>query len=408
MQFASIGIRYTDAKLPVRDKTSFTDAMKLVFFQKAEAVGVDQCMVLSTCNRSEAYYFYTDERQKTQIRRIYMEMFPDVDTGMYLKETDGGKAMEYLFSVAAGLESMVPGEDQILGQVKEAIDYARTMGYTGKELNRIVRDAVTCAKQIKTELSISAQPLSVSYVGIRMLEESCGIFAKRVLVIGSGKMAALAIKYVSEYKAARIIACSRTYSHAWELCMGFPEMDIISYENRYQAMASCDIVISATASPHFVVRREEFCPQKPVVFLDLAAPRDIDTAFADDPLVKLIDLDALQETVSKNYMERKRLAKKGRERILKALAETQMWLLQSRMDSTIESLQLRCGAIAEDSFMYLDRKMQLGAREKKLLKKVLNASLQRLLREPIRELKRLDTEEEQETYKQMVRQLFQI
>ena len=122
MQFASIGIRYTDAKLPVRDKTSFTDAMKLVFFQKAEAVGVDQCMVLSTCNRSEAYYFYTDERQKTQIRRIYMEMFPDVDTGMYLKETDGGKAMEYLFSVAAGLESMVPGEDQILGQGKEAVD----------------------------------------------------------------------------------------------------------------------------------------------------------------------------------------------------------------------------------------------------------------------------------------------
>ena len=93
---------------------------------------------------------------------------------------------------------------------------------------------------------------------------------------------------------------------------------------------------------------------------------------------------------------------------MKALAETQMWLLQSRMDSTIESLQLRCGAIAEDSFMYLDRKMQLGAREKKLLKKVLNASLQRLLREPIRELKRLDTEEEQEAYKQMVRQLFQI
>lgn len=139
MQFACIGIRYTEAKLSVRDKISFTDAMKLAFFGRAEAAGVDQCMVLSTCNRSEAYYFYTDEGQKAQMRRIYMEMFPEADTGRYLNETDGEKAIAYLFAVAAGLESMVPGEDQILGQVKEALDYARTMGYAGKELNRTVR-----------------------------------------------------------------------------------------------------------------------------------------------------------------------------------------------------------------------------------------------------------------------------
>lgn len=408
MQFACIGIRYTEAKLSVRDKISFTDAMKLAFFDRAEAAGVDQCMVLSTCNRSEAYYFYTDEGQKAQMRRIYMEMFPEADTGRYLNETDGEKAIAYLFAVAAGLESMVPGEDQILGQVKEALDYARTMGYAGKELNRTVRDAVTCAKRIKTELNISAQPLSAGYVGIRMLQEYCGIAGKRALVIGSGKTAALAVKYVSEYGAAQIVACSRTRSHAARLCMEVPETEIVSYESRYTAMADCDIVISATASPHFVVRREEFCPQKPIAFLDLAAPRDIDPAYADDPLVHLIDLDILQETVSRNYRERRRLAEQGRGRIAADVRETAAWLMQSRMDSTIESLQQRCGAIAEDSFAYLDRKMQLGAREQKLLKKVLNASLQRLMREPIRELKRLDTEEEQEAYKQMVRQLFQI
>ena len=99
---------------------------------------------------------------------------------------------------------------------------------------------------------------------------------------------------------------------------------------------------------------------------------------------------------------------KSRELVEKELQETSLWLLQSRMDPAIESLQQRCGAIVEDSFAYLDRKMELGPREKKLVKKVLNASLQRLLREPIRELKRLDTKEEQEEYKRLITQLFQL
>ena len=142
--------------------------------------------------------------------------------------------------------------------------------------------------------------------------------------------------------------------------------------------------------------------------LDLAAPRDVDTAFAEEPQVTLINLDTLQEIAASHQREREALAEKSREMIREALQETMGWLLQSRMDSAIESLQQRCGEIVEDSYTYLNRKMELGEREKKLLKKVLNASLQRLLREPIRELKRLDTEEEQEEYQRLIRQLFQI
>lgn len=122
----------------------------------------------------------------------------------------------------------------------------------------------------------------------------------------------------------------------------------------------------------------------------------------------LVNLDTLQEIAENNRKEREQLVEKSRDMIQKSLHETALWLLQSRMDPAIGSLQQRCSAIAEDSFQYLDRKMELGPREKKLVKKVLNASLQRLLREPIRELKRLDTEEEQEEYGRLIRQLFQI
>ncbi len=408
MQFGFLGINYKNAALDIRDGLSFTNDRKLKFYQQAEAAGVTQCMVLSTCNRSEVYYLYEEESQRTQIHSIYQAMFPDIDVSAYLLYFTGKEAVAYLFRVAAGLESLVLGEDQILGQVKEALDESRTMGYSGKELNRIVRDAVTCAKKVKTEYKISEKPLSVSYIGIKMLENFCGISGKRILVIGSGKTAALALQYIYEYPNVSVISCSRTYAHAKRLREAFQDLTVIPYEKRYRIINDCDVVVSATSSPHLVIRYQEFTPKKPIVFLDLAAPRDIDISYAKEPLVHLINLDTLLAAARENQNERERLVKESSKLMEERLQETLLWLHQSHMDATIESLQQRCNAIVEDGYAYLNRKMDLGKREQKLLKKVLHASLQRLLREPILELKQLESEEEQEEYKRLVRQLFQI
>ncbi|MCI9136312.1 MAG: glutamyl-tRNA reductase [Lachnospiraceae bacterium] len=408
MEFGVVGINYKKAQLDIRDKTSFTDGMKEDFFHKAASVGVEQVMILSTCNRSEVYYFYEQEEQQAQIQKAYEEMFSDISLKNYLIMLSGKEAMAYLFRIAAGMESLVLGEDQILGQVKEALECSVTMGHSGKEMNKAVRDAVTCAKKIQTKLKISEKPLSVSYIGIQRLNESCEITGKKILVIGSGKTAALALKYIFEYQTSSVTACSRNYAHAKALREEFPEIQIISYEERYEAMKECDIVISATSSPHLVVRRDCFTPVRPLCFLDLAAPRDIDMAFAEDALVDLINLDELQKIVKENEKERKNLVKEGGRLVEEELQETMNWFLSSRMDATIESLQQRCNTIVEDSYGYLNRKMELSQREQKLLKKVLNASLQRLLREPIQELKHLDTKDEQEEFKKLVEQLFQI
>lgn len=408
MEFGVVGINYKKAQLNIRDKTSFTDAMKLDFFQKAADAGVEQVMVLSTCNRSEVYYFYEQENQQAQVREIYEEAFADISLTEYLIAITGRDAIAYLFRVAAGLESLVLGENQILGQVKEALEYSVTMGHSGKELNKVVRDAVTCAKRIQTKLKISEKPLSVSYIGIQRLNEICGIQGKKILVIGSGKTATLALKYIFEYQAGCVTACSRHYAHAKLLREEFPKLQLISYEERYEVMKECDIVISATASPHLVVKRESFSPSGPIVFLDLAAPRDIDVSFAQEPSVDLINLDELQKIAKENEEERKVLVKEGGKLIEEDLQETIDWLLSSRIDPTIASLQQRCSEIVEDSFGYLNRKMELSGREQNLLRKVLKASLQRLLREPIRELKHLNTKDEQEEFKKLVEQLFQI
>ena len=408
MQFAFLGISYQNTELEVREKAAFTDQKMMDFFHEAEQAGVRQCMILSTCNRSEVFYFWKEEEQKGQMIQIYKNMFPEAELEAYIRQNQGEEAVFYLFRVAAGLESMVAGEDQILGQVKHALEFSRMMGACGKELDKVVRDAVTCAKKIKSELKISEKPLSVGYIGIQRLNEACPIKGKKVLVIGSGNTAALALKYLREYKAGEIFVCSRTYAHAGKLQEQIKDLRIVPYQERYQVMRECDIVVSATSAPHLVVRRSEFRPEKPVVFLDFAAPRDIDPDYETCPAAVLIHLDTLREISRHNQEERMRLLKDSEQWIAEAGNETMHWLQVSRMDPTIRSLQERCREIAEDSYTYLSRKMDLSGREKRLLQKVLNASLQRLIKEPVQHLKHLEDQKEQDAYKEIVHQLFQF
>lgn len=408
MEFGYIGINYKNADQDIRDCVAFTDNQKIDFLQKVQEAGIDQCMVLSTCNRSEVYFFAPDECDQAveKVRALYQKAFAGADITAYLESRSGEEAFSYLFRVAAGLESMVLGEDQILGQVREAFELSKTVGCTGKEMNKVVRDAVTCAKKIKTELRISENPLSVSYVGIRQLKDAFGIEGRRALVVGSGKTAALALRYLYEYGAAKVTACSRSFAHAKELLAEFPELLIVPYEKRYEVMRDCDIVVSATASPHHVIRRAQTDLSHSMAFLDLASPRDIETSIGEEAL--LLNLDSLNRIVECNRRQREELVQRGQAMIDEALLETMEWLGSTGVDATIESLQQRCEEIVADSYGYLNRKLDLNAREQKILRKILNASLHRLLREPILELKQTRSREQQEEYQRVIRELFQI
>lgn len=410
MQFGFLGIDYKNADLTIRDAISFTDQKKMEFFHRAEEIGIDQVMILSTCNRSEVYYFYEEGTQIVEMEKVYRDSFENVSISEYIRHLEGDDAITYLFRVSAGLESMVLGEDQILGQVKDALDFSRTMGYSKKELNKVVRDAITCAKKVKTRFKMSEQPISVGYIGICELDRQCKIKGKKVLVIGSGDTAVLALRYLCEYEAGDIYLCSRSLAHAGNVKEQFPQIKIISYEERYEIMKFCDIVVSATSAPHMVVKEASFMQDydHEVTFLDLATPRDIDPNLAKQPGIHLINLDTINEISKANRQKREELCKQSQKMIDEETKETVNWLFHEPMEETIKSLQEKCQEIVEDSYSYLSRKMDLETREEKLLKKVLNASLQRLIKEPIQELKQLETRQEQDRYKEMVEQLFQI
>lgn len=399
--FASIGINFSSAPIAVRDRVNFTDSGKIEFMQRAGEKTSCQMMILSTCNRCEIFYCC---HEHAQIEKLFLEYFGE-EIKCYCRSFYGKDAMAYLYRVAAGLESMVLGEDQILAQVRESWELSRAVGFSGRELNRIVLDAITCAKKIKTEFRISEVPLSVSYIGVKLLDEKLPIRGKNILVIGSGKTAALALRYLAEYEDVCITACSRNYSHAEALRSEFPNIKIVPFAERYEAMEQADIVLSATSAPHLVVKAEHIALNREMFFLDLASPRDIDPKIGTMSGMTLIDLDSLQEISQANMEKRRELSAACGSIVDAAVDETDKWLRSGVAHETISSLQELCREISDESYAYLDRKMELSSHDKKLLKKVLSASLLRLVREPIREINSSETHKQQE-YSRVIAELF--
>ena len=438
MRFGYCGVNYRKANQDIRDKISFTDSKKEEMFGLLHERGIYQSMILSTCNRSEVFYFYEKDSQKNIgadcFKLLFSRELPEKKAGlcssvnkaqnniykhcannildMYIEQGFEKEAIEYLFRVTAGLESMVLGEDQILGQVREAMEFSRTMGYSKKEMNRVVTDAIACAKKIKTLYKISEIPLSVGYVGVKELNGQCSIRGKKVLLIGSGQTAGLALKYICEYQPLSVTVCSRTREGAKRLTEGnltdgAVNIQIRDLSERYNIAGQSDIVVSATSSPHLIIEAEKCNINKKIYMLDLAAPRDIDVNLKDNSLCTLINIDMIGEVVERNKSERKELSEKAASVIEGCAEETFKWLRLTSVDGTIESLQKRCEDIVNDSFSYINRKLSLSEHEQMVIERTLKASLKRLLREPIVELKSLE-EEEQELYKRTVEKLFHI
>lgn len=320
-----VGISHAHARSDVRDVVTFSPDAARAFREHLATAGVGQSLVLSTCNRCEVF-IWGDAAAAETCRRLFLAAFPTAPLTDVLEERRGTEALTYLFRVAAGLESMVLGEYQILGQVKDAHADSLATGHAARELDRILRDVVTCAKRVKTELDIGAVPPSVCRSGMEHVNRLCGIAGKRVFVIGSGRTGTMAAKFAKRCGAASIAVCNRSAERTRKLVEEVGA-HVVDYAARYAVIAESDIVVSATASPHVVVRADLLGRlSHPVVFLDLASPRDVDPAVADDPFVTLVSIDTIGELATGDRLERERLVVRGMEIISSAVAETTAWL----------------------------------------------------------------------------------
>lgn len=408
MRFAMIGISYKNTTMDIREQVVFTDTKKMEMYVTLAQLNIRESVIISTCNRSEIYFLYDDEQQIQLVKKSFIAFFPQVEIEAYLFVKTGKAALSYLFEVCNGLHSLVLGEDQILGQVVKSEEFSRVNGSSKKIMNRIFRDAITCAKKAKTQFRISEHPLSLSYIGIQELEKQCGTQGKTVLVLGSGKMSVLAMNYLFEKQAKHVYNANRSVENAKMLLEQFPQLEVVPFVDRYAYISECDIIISATASPHIILKQEDM-PKlyKQLYVLDLAAPRDIDTKIQESKYVQLFDMDHLQKSASLNNQKRIEKVKDIEKMIEQDVSLCEQWIKSTRVDTTIQTLQERINEVSADAYELLENKLSLSDHEKYILKKTLQTSMQRLMRDPIITLKEADTNK-QEAYHEAMKDLFHL
>ena len=413
MNIGVVGVNHNLAPINVREAVSFTDTKKIEAINILLDREIDEIVILSTCNRSEIYISGEKIQQKVdEVANFYKDYFGVKDIEQYLFKKTNLEAIQHLFDVTAGLDSLVVGEDQILGQVKDAHEFCMKLGATKKVFNKLFRDAVTTSKEIKTITKISQQPLSISYIGVKLLKEKMGTLeGKNALIVGLGKMNLLTLNHLEEENVKNIYIANRNIEKTKEIENKFDNIIPIEYSDRHKIIQekSIDIVISATSSPHLVIKYDDMPKlDKKIYIMDIALPRDIDTKLKELNYVELYDIDDLKEIHDKNDIKRNELAQKAQEIIKIKIDEFTEWLDLTFIDPTIQSLNSKCIEIKEDTLEYIFRKIDLNQREQKIIDKMLGSALKRVIREPIINLKQVKNKGQREEYIKVIEDLFEI
>lgn len=324
-----LSVSHKVAPLEIRSYFAFDEEVQMqIMLRLKEQENIRETVIIATCNRTEVYVYSMDDSDEREVfawmRSVILEeagASQIENIGDYIRLYQGEGAVHHIFRVAAGLDSMVIGEDQILGQVKRAHEYAHMHHLCGSYLNTLFRMAVTSAKKVKTDTDLSKTSVSTAGLALKAAEHELGsLKGKKLMVIGAtGKIGGIVLKNASSMDGVELYVTMRTHSLA-EVSGCHRKYQVIPYEERYQAADEMDVIVSATASPHYTLTRQRIqkalATQKKRVFVDLAVPMDIEESIGELP-----------QTVYYNIEDFKHLAKKNNEK-KKAEAEAAGLILE--------------------------------------------------------------------------------
>lgn len=404
MKFGVIGISHLEASIEKREAASFRDTQKLQLYDQLLELQIQQAMIVTTCNRSELYVIYEQEEQLRSCISAFVQLSERLRAeDLFVKKEK--EALCHLFEVCGGYHSMIPGEDQIVGQMKQAYEFAQGAGACGKELHRLMQKCFACIKQIKRTYHISEISTSVGYLAYQYLRAHRTLANTEVMLIGSGEMAQLMCTYL-HHQVKQLYVCSRQEAHAKALSKQGIPITVVSFEQRYEVAQRCDVILSATSSPHVILTKAQYPRHtKKQILIDLASPRDIEETL-QSPNRTLLNLDDLQGMVDEHAKIRKARMDKAYPILLGTVEEVNREFQREVLDHAICSLQTRSMIQAEHTFALLRRKLHLAPHEERILQKVLEASFLRMVKEPILTLKQLEISD-QVAYAKMVETLFE-
>jgi glutamyl-tRNA reductase len=396
MKIIVIGTNHKLASVCFREHISFSpDSLPRALNELIKREGVHEAIILSTCNRIEIYAI-TDE-SKENIPLDFLATYHGVDSRLLSERAycfEGLEAIKHLFLVTSSLDSMVVGETQISGQVKNAFEAALKADSSGEVLNKLFAKAASVQKRIRTETTIGEGTVSVSYAAVQLAKRVLGpIEDKKVLIVGAGEMAELAVQNIVARGASEVMVLNRTRERAVDLAKRFHGIPM-GLEEKLHALSEADIVISSTGASNYVIKRNELNDlvkkrhNRPLLLIDIAVPRDIEPDVNCLENVCLFNIDDLQEVVKDNLMKRKGEAEKAERIIAEEVGKCHSWLQALQVNPTIKLLREKADKIrTAELYRFLKKHKNLSEDQKSAVDHLTKALVNKLLQQPTLTLK---------------------
>ncbi|MCV9950888.1 glutamyl-tRNA reductase [Paenibacillus sp. BT-177] len=400
MHIVVVGLNYRTAPVEVRERFTFAEqdlpeALEQLKLTKSVLEGV----VVATCNRTEIYVVVDRLHMCGYFIRSFMEQWFGIPRDQFTQHLyiyEDEQAIRHLFRVTCGLDSMVIGETQILGQVKNAFLQAQSQKITATWFNMLFKQAVTLGKRAHSETSIGESAVSVSYAAVELGKRIFGMFTdKKVLILGAGKMSELTVKHLYSGGAAEVIVANRTLSRAEDLASKFNGTPV-TMEDGMNRLADVDIVISSTGAQGYILDRNRVeasmksRQSRPLFMIDIAVPRDLDPAIGELQNVFLYDIDDLEGIVESNLEMRRTEAAKIEHMIEDELSEFYQWLKTMGVRPVIRALQEKAESIHQDTLESLYNKLpELDERQRKVISRLTKSMLNQMMHDPINRVKEL-------------------
>ncbi|WP_273126604.1 glutamyl-tRNA reductase [Bacillus weihaiensis] len=419
MHILVVGLNYKTAPVEIREKLSFqpnelADAMKQLKKQKS----ILENVIVSTCNRTELYAVV----DQLHTGRYYIKAFladwfglekEEISPYLTIYEADG--ALEHLCKVACGLDSMILGETQILGQVRSSFLLAQENQTIGTIFNQLFKQVVTLAKRSHSETDIGSNAVSVSYAAVELAKKIFGdLRSKHVLILGAGKMGELAVQNLHGNGVGKVTVMNRTVEKAEQLANRF-DGHAKGMNELQCGLVEADILISSTGAKDFVVTKElmshveKMRKGRPLFMVDIAVPRDLDPKLSELESVFLYDIDDLQGIVESNLNERKVAAQRIELMIEAEIVQFKQWVNTLGVVPVISALRQKALNIQAETMESIERKMpNLTDRERKVLSKHTKSIINQLLKDPIVKAKELSAEPNAQESLQLFMKIFNI
>ena len=391
-----LGVNHKTTPIAVREKIALSDGYEEPLTQLKRVKGLKEYYLLSTCNRVE--FLLVEKPGKNVEAAMISFLFGDdakiEDVRKYLYILEGQEAVKHLFMVAASLDSMIVGEAQILGQLKVAYKHASQLGCTGPLLNKLLHKSFTVAKRVRTETGIGSSAVSISFAAVQLAKKIFGnLKGKNAMLVGAGEMAELAAEHLVGQGVGSVVVANRTLSRAVNLAQRFCG-DAVSMDELVAQLETVDIIISSTGAKGIILHKEDVKSvmrarrNKPLFFIDIAVPRDLDPKLNDIENVYLYDIDDLSSVVEMNRAERDKEAVKAKRIVEEELLKFERYYQGLAVTPTILELRQKVEDIGvQELEKTLGKLSGLSEADRKHLEKMISAINAKVLHDPLMFLK---------------------